>query len=129
MAWCCSRQALAKRDKGILQVDALKGPRHMLTEAFIRSWPAPGEPVIQRVRAANPVAYCKARVFLVPKDVSFKDHITQPSVESHALPATKAWLERLLSEKENSPGGTDLDNNSSEPIACQVCSMGESGKP
>ena len=61
-----------------------RGSKHKLTDAFMRAladdWKFHGEPVIQRVREDNPVAYFKGRLSLVPKDVSVEGELSQAPV-------------------------------------------------
>jgi hypothetical protein len=81
-----------------------KGSRRKLTDTFIRALArdckAHGEVVIKRVREDNPTAYVKGMLSLVQKDVSLESQISQ--VQTESVPATKAWIERIISERNNS---------------------------
>ena len=77
------------------------------------------EDVIQRAREDNPVAYCKARVSLVPKNVSVEGHSSQMPIQTQSMAATMAFLEQIISESENSSGSSQPAKDDSETYDMQ----------
>jgi hypothetical protein len=59
-------------------------------------------PVSQRVRAKNPVAYCKGNLSLVPKDLGVEGELRQGPLYTEAVAATFAFLEEFSSENDDS---------------------------
>jgi hypothetical protein len=59
-------------------------------------------PVSQRVRAKNPVAYCKGSLSLVPKDLGVEGELRQGPLYTEAVAATFAFLEEFSSENDDS---------------------------
>ena len=98
-----------------------KGSRRKLTDAFMRAlardWEAHGEAVIQRVREENPVAYFKAMLSLVPKDVSVEGEINQAPLYTQPLSATIAFLESIASEGDDSQVNEDDGESPAEILA------------
>jgi hypothetical protein len=98
-----------------------KGCRRKLTDAFIRAlardFEAHGEEVIQRVREDNPVAYFKAMLSLVPKDVSVEGQISQMPLKTEPLSATMAWIEQIVQESDDASGANAAGKNNSDTAA------------
>jgi hypothetical protein len=49
-------------------------------------------------------------------DVNFKGQDIQPLIESDSIPATKAFLERNISERKSSSGDTEPTKNYSYTV-------------
>jgi len=85
----------ATKVKGVSQVDGLRVPGASWPRPLSGLWPAPGEPAIQRVRAENPVPYCKGRLSLVPKHVRVAGELRQVLLYTESVAATVAFLKDI----------------------------------
>ena len=81
------------------------------------------------MREDNPVAYCKARLFLVQKDVSLEGHSSQLPIQTQSVAATIAFLKDFAHEGDdlrvNENGGEPhlkrSDHNNAETKRMRCC--------